>query len=189
MDFNKFDNRKKAEQGSPLQLLDPDTREPITSGGKPCRVIVRGTISKQVQSSIRQRLREQVVQENKTIAGETAEAKALRKADIKVMEDVHQEAVESTLPFVMGFENIERGGEPLDPNNEDDVRWLLNLTFPVIGPELDDKGEPLMDEVEDDETKKMVKRPKLKVMNLPFTKQVQDFAAKLGSEMGNGSTT
>lgn len=187
MDFSQFDNRAVAERGAKLQLKHPDTREPLTNNGQPCLVTVRGAISKPVQTSIRQKLKEQVVSDNKVIVGETPESKALRKAKIRVMEDVHNETVESTLPFMVAVENVARGGELLQ-NTEDDFRWLLNLTFPVIKPELDAEGKPIFDDGVDEEGKP-TKMPRLMVVNLPFTKQIQDFASELGTSLGNDSTT
>jgi hypothetical protein len=182
MDFNKFDNRARAEQGYPLQLLDPETREPLTHQGKPCLVYIRGTISSVVQGAIRQKLKEQVVAENRVIVGESPEAKALRKTPVFVMEDVHKDAVETTIPYVIRLENIPRGAAVLESTSEDDIRWLLNLTFPVVKQDKDSDGNLVFEDGEGG------KRPKLSVVNLPFTKQIQDAASDLGTTLGNDPT-
>ena len=188
MDFSKFDNRSRAEKGAPLHLVDPDTREPLTHEGKACIVYVRGAISHAVQSAIRQKLRDQVRLGAGVLNIPEGPARELaeREANIRVMEDVHEDSVEATLPFIrgLGFENISRGDRPLDPSSDDDLRWFLNLTFPVISIEKDAKGNNVLAVFKDEDGKEEL-RPKVAVMNFPFTKQVQDFAAELGAKLGN----
>ncbi|MBM1887460.1 hypothetical protein JQV99_18840 [Sulfitobacter pseudonitzschiae] len=54
MDFNaNYNTREAAEKGTPMQIVDPWTGEPVMDGDKPCRVIVRGTASRSMQAKMR----------------------------------------------------------------------------------------------------------------------------------------
>ena len=85
MDFNKFDSRAQAETGTPMQILDQWTGEPMMDGDKPCRVILRGSASKTMQAAMRDRQR----------AAMAAHKKGKGDDEARVMEDIHNQLCEA----------------------------------------------------------------------------------------------
>lgn len=162
MDFSKFDNRAAAETGIRLELVDPDTGEPITNDkGKPCAVTVRGVASRTVQAAIRARQKARV---------KKADGK---KPDDRIMEDVHDEMCDAAAPLIVSFENIERDGKACVV--PDDVEWFLDLTFPIMGLVEDEDGDPVLVNGE----------PKFEMKNNPFAKQITEAASKMRAASGN----
>tara|TARA_R110000850_G_scaffold271488_2_gene405839 strand:- start:407 stop:991 length:585 start_codon:yes stop_codon:yes gene_type:complete len=190
MDFSKFDSRAQAEAGTHLHVADPWTGELLDEKGAPCYVIVRGSASKIMQAKMRVKQRA-AVQLSKKKKGD---------GDSRVMEDVHNELCEAAADFIMGFENIERGGRPcslsgselVDVLSEDpdgggefvvtgqvdvtDAMWFLGLSFPEMGAKEDEHGEPILG---NDGT------PEIEMKNNPFAKQVADCAGGQAKHMGN----
>jgi hypothetical protein len=113
MDFTAFDSRAAAEQGRELHLQHPATAEPIFDGDKPCIVIIRGTESREAQAALA-KIRKIKVAEDED-----------KKADEASLEDMHGRLVETAIPLVIGFKNINRGDKPAKA--PDDVEWFLNL--------------------------------------------------------------
>lgn len=163
MDFNKYDSRAQAETGTPMQIMDPWTDEPMMDGDKPCRVIVRGVASKTMQAKMR--AKQKAAMMAKKSKGDDDEA--------RVMEDVHNQLCEGAAPFIVGFENVNRGDVLA---TADDADWFLDLTFPEMGIKEDDNGEPITSE---DGT------PEFEMKNNPFAKQVGEYAGKQANHMGN----
>jgi hypothetical protein len=111
MDFTAFDSRAAAEQGRELHLQHPATAEPIFDGEKPCIVIIRGTESREAQAALA-KIRKMKVADDK-------------EADEASLEDMHGRLVETAIPLVIGFKNIQRGDKPAKA--PEDVEWFLNL--------------------------------------------------------------
>ena len=111
MDFTSFDSRAAAEKGRDLHLAHPATGEPIFDGDNPCIVVIRGTESREAQAQLA-KLRKIKVSEDE-------------KADEASLEDMHQRLVETAVPLVIGFKNINRGDKPATAPA--DVEWFLNL--------------------------------------------------------------
>lgn len=170
MDFSKFDTRGRAERGTPMQILDEWSREPIMDGDKPCRVLVKGIASASFQASQREKLR-------------AASGKA-KKDDTRVMEDVHNSLIADAMPFIAGFENIEHAdGHALEATAED-IRWFLNLSFPIMGPKEDEDGNPVLTDAKDDDGNP-IKVPEVEMKNRPFAIQIIEFASQKANELGN----
>lgn len=161
MDFSKFDNRTAAETGQRLELRDPSTPDGdvLKTGSEPCVVIVRGATAKSVQLAARARAKTKMRKENET----------------RVMEDIHDDLCAAAQPLIVGFENVERDGKPLT-SDIDDIKWFLNLTFPVMDLKRDEYGEPVVSE---DGT------PRFEMSNNPFAKQVTEFSAEQVKQLGN----
>jgi hypothetical protein len=165
MDFSKFDNRAPAETGIAMPLLDPVTREPLASNGKPCAVLVRGVASRVIQQQIREKARAKMA------------ATPNDDAQIACMEDLHEAMIDGAAPFIAGFVNVERNGQPLT-TSADDVRWFLDLTFPIMEPKKDADGNAvIVDGV-----------PQFEMVNLPFAKQIDNFAADQRNFLGNAKS-
>ena len=111
MDFTSFDSRAAAEKGRDLHLVHPATGEPIFDGDNPCIVVIRGTESREAQAQLA-KLRKIKVSEDE-------------KSDEASLEDMHQRLVETAVPLVIGFKNINRGDKPATAPA--DVEWFLNL--------------------------------------------------------------
>lgn len=168
MDFSKFDMRAKAETGQWLHLLHHETGVPIMAGkGKPCRVMVRGVASRSAQGQARERQKARML----ALKGKKSDEQA------RVMEDIHNDLIDSAVPYVVGFENIERGERPLT-SDPDDVRWLLDLTFPIMGPKEDEHGNTVTNAAGE---------PVFEFKNNPFAKQINEFASEQANALGNGS--
>jgi hypothetical protein len=120
MDFGKFDQRGKAEQGEAFPILHPETGEPLGDPDRPSRFIIRGMSARTVQEAERQR----------QLAAMMAKDDAPRALTIGT---AHEETVEAALAFIVGFENAELDGKPLTAA---DARRFLDLSFPRL-----DKGE------------------------------------------------
>jgi hypothetical protein len=168
MDFSVFDNRGPAETGQRLELKDPSVRDgdPLLSGKKPCAVIVRGSTARSVQEQSRARLKQKM-------------AKGKKDDGVQVMEDVHAELCDAAFPLIVGFENIERDSRPLT-TDPDDVRWFLDLTFPIMGVKEDEDGEPIFSPDG---------APRFEMRNSPFAKQVTEFSADQAAALGNGKSS
>lgn len=167
MDFSVFDNRGPAETGQRLELLDPSVREgePLLSGKKPCAVIVRGSTARSVQAAMRARQKAKMV-----------DAKGDKAEEARVMEDVHSDLCDSATALIVGFENIDRDGRPLT-TDADDIKWFLDLTFPIMGVKEDANGDPLLD---------ADGKVQYHMHNNPFAKQITDFSAEQAKSLGNG---
>jgi len=155
MDFTKFDSRARAETGARMQILDEYTRQPIEGAF----VIVRGVASPFLQRAHRAKSQERA-RVRKSGAADAAD---------RVMEDAHNELIDGARPFIVGFEGVEYDGKPF---TVEDARQFLDLTFPDMGLVKDADGETVMVETKDG----MV--PKFELKNLPFAKQVTDFAGE-----------
>ena len=162
MDFNKFDSRALAEVGTPMQIMDPWSGEPMMDGDKPCRVIVRGSASKTMQSLMRSKQRDAMA----------AHKKGKGDDEARVMEDVHNQLCEGAVPFVVGFENVSNGDVPATAA---DAAWFFDLSFPEMGVKEDEDGDPIMEDG----------TPVFEMKNNPFAKQVGEFAGKQSNHMGN----
>jgi len=169
MDFNaNYNSREAAETGTPMQIVDPWSGEPVMDGDKPCRVIVRGTASRSMQAKMR--AKQKAAMASKKAKGDKADG----DEEARVMEDVHMQLCEGAAPFIVGFENVNKGDKPA---TADDAEWFLDLTFPEMGVKLDKNGETVMDK---DGT------PQFEMTNNPFAKQVSEFAGKQANRLGNG---
>ncbi len=166
MDFSKFDNRGPAETGQRLELLDPSMidGEPLLSGNKKCAVIVRGSTARSVQVAMRNR------QKAKMTASKNGKSEEAR-----IMEDVHEDLCDAAAPLIVGFENIEREGRPLAAE-PDDIKWFLDLTFPIMGVKEDEYGEPLLNDSG---------KVQFEMRNNPFARQITEFSAKQALTLGN----
>tara|TARA_R110002020_G_scaffold95937_10_gene230127 strand:+ start:7860 stop:8369 length:510 start_codon:yes stop_codon:yes gene_type:complete len=165
MDFNQFNTRAHAEAGTPMQIVDPWTGEPMMDGDKPCRVIVRGTASKSVQAAMRAKAKAAMM--SKKAKGDDADEEA------RVMEDVHMQLCEGAAPFIVGFENVKNGDKPA---TADDAMWFLDLTFPEMGVKEDGEGNAITDKDGN---------PQFEMKNNPFAKQIGEFAGKQANRLGN----
>lgn len=167
MDFTQFDNRGPAEAGQRLELVDPSVRngETLMDGKKVCAVIVRGSTARSVQMDMRKR------QKAKMTASKNSKSEEAR-----VLEDVHNDLCEGASPLIAGFENIERDGVPLTTDPAD-IKWFLDLTFPIMGVKEDEDGEPIL--TDDGNVQ-------FQMLNNPFAKQIADFSSKQALTLGNG---
>ena len=119
MDFSKFDERGRAEEGTWTDLLDPNTLEPIVDDdGETAQVLVRGTSARSVQKELRKLAK-------------------LKPDDEKTMEAAHNRFIASATPLIAGFKNVNLNDEPVDPKKPE---AFLDLTFPRMGMVEDEDG-------------------------------------------------
>lgn len=149
MDFSQFDQRGRDEIGTPHQILHPDTKEPVVDPdtGLPCMVLVRGPTAPSV-------VRAEVARSRSGMF--TPEA-----AKDMTLPEAHDRAVEVALPFIAGFQNVNRGDQPA---TEADAAWFLGMNMPRIG--TGDDGA-------------------LAILNKPFAQQVLDIVSAQRAALGN----
>jgi hypothetical protein len=118
MDFSQFDERGRDEAGTPHPILHPDTGAPIIDPetGAPCMVLVRGITAPSVVAAEVARSRSGMF---------TPEA-----AKHLTLPEAHDKAVEVALPFIAGFQNVNRGDRPA---TEEDAAWFLGMNMPRLG--------------------------------------------------------
>lgn len=118
MDFSQFDERGRDEAGTPHPILHPDTGAPIIDPetGAPCMVLVRGITAPSVVAAEVARSRSGMF---------TPEA-----AKQLTLPEAHDKAVEVALPFIAGFQNVNRGDRPA---TEEDAAWFLSMNMPRLG--------------------------------------------------------
>ncbi len=166
MDFNaNYNSREAAETGTPMQIVDPWSGEPVMDGDKPCRVIVRGTASRSMQAKMR--AKQKAAMASKKAKGDNTDDEA------RVMEDVHNQLCEGAAPFIFGFENVMNGDKPA---TAEDAMWFLDLTFPEMGVKENADGEQVTDKDGS---------PVFEMKNNPFAKQIGEFAGTQANRMGN----
>jgi hypothetical protein len=168
MDFNKFDSRAKAEAGSPMQIVDAWTGVDLMDGDKPCEVILKGTASASMQAKMR------AVQKAAMMSKKAKSKDGDADEEARVMEDVHNQLCEAAAPFIVGFNNVNKGDKPA---TADDAMWFLNLTFPEMGVKEDADGNTVLNKDGD---------PVFEMSNNPFAKQCSEFASKQANRLGNG---
>jgi len=154
MDISNFDARTAANDEQRMHLRHPATGELLYDGddlGKPCVVLVRGTESRDVQKKLR--------------ALNQSKMKGSKNETDRILADTHEELARTMVPLIVGFENIDRGGKPLEATPAD-IEWFLNLQ--LIG---------LQRDGDDD-----------KADDLSFLGQVAKFASDRENYLGNGST-
>lgn len=148
MDFSRFDQRGRDEAGVPFPILHPESGEPVVDpdSGLPCMVLVRGPTAPSVTKAEAARFRAGVL---------TAEDAAQ-----KSLAEIHDYSVEVALPYIAGFENVNRGDRPA---TEADAAWFLSLNFPRI----EKVGE------------------EYRIANKTFAKQINDRIAEAREQLGN----
>lgn len=131
MDFSKFDARERSETGHPVDLVYPDTGEPIIDdSGAHCRVLVYGPASRKIQAETR-KLRLAAMQAKDDVA-----------KGIIVAEDFHSQLNETAALYIAGFENVSRGDTPCTTSKED-LQWFFDRGFPLFGQKADGSGMEL----------------------------------------------
>ena len=113
MDFSKFDERTKADRGEWVDMLDPETLEPLMDEGKPAQMLILGQAGNRVQDALHDR----------AVAGA-----GKTKEDVVSMKKTHQELVATASIYIGGFRNVEINGE--DMSDASNAERVLDLTFP-----------------------------------------------------------
>lgn len=101
MDFVAIDMKKASDTGAFLHLRHPSTGKLLYSDGEPVGVHVRGKESPAVQSRVKSAQRRRVTNDSDEDFG-----------------------LGYLVSLVIGFENIERDGKPLEPTDES-IRWFF----------------------------------------------------------------
>lgn len=152
MEFTNLDTRARDDSGYAVDLLHPETGETIRDEKGAAKVIIYGQASRTAQAKVAEMLRA------KMTSDDTDQSSA-----IETMEAAHQATIDAALPFIAGFENVQRDGRALTGSDED-VRWFLDLSF------------PRMSEVDG----------VYSLVNKPFASQVLEAVKKRADALGNG---
>ncbi|WP_406646854.1 hypothetical protein QEZ52_00275 [Aliisedimentitalea scapharcae] len=172
MDMSVFNGRKRAEDGIFLQLRHPFTDEPIEEKGEPVGFVVRGSAAPSVQARLKE------MQKKVESADDDEDRDAL-------MEAMHSAQIEGAMPFIISARNMELGDKPVE--TEEQIREILNMTFPQMDFAKDADGNVRQVVVKDDEGNE-TRAPQFDITNKTFAQQVidaaQDGARFLGETSG-----
>lgn len=160
MDVSFLNSRKKAEEGVFLALKHPYTDVPLGEGEKAPGFLIRGEASPSAQKRMAE------MQKN------------AEKADADdqgaVLEEMHKSFIDTALDFIIEARNLENEGKAV--STPDEIRAVLDMTFPEMGATLDENGSPIMQEIKgkDGET---ISAPKFELKNKTFAMQVNQAAS------------
>lgn len=129
MDFMKqYDARGAAEIARKVPILDKDTGEHITNGGKGCYMLIKGSSSRSVQAQMRAEAMEdrRAKAEREKAAGKSAKGKAEPEDDDATVQRLHEQLVKAAVRLCDGFENV----QTLDENGK--VRGLTKSDAPAF---------------------------------------------------------
>ena len=159
MDVSFLNSRKNAELGVFMPLCHPYTGVPLGSDDKAPGFLVRGEAAPSVQKRF--------AEMQKDAEGADAEDKDA------ILEKMHNSLIDTALDYIIEPRNLENDGKPVSTDEE--IRAVLDMTFPEMGTALDANGLPIMQDVDgkDGET---ISVPKFELKNTTFAMQVNKFA-------------
>ncbi len=159
MDISHFDQRGKAEEGIFVPLCEPfKDGKPIGKGDDAPGFMVRGIASRSAQDRLAE-------MQKAASEDETDEQAA--------MERVHQNLIEAAMRYIISPKNIEANGRLI--SSDEDVRKVLDMTFPEVKLVRSDDGTVLTMEATTKDGDK-ISVPRFEVTNWPFAQQVIDAA-------------
>ena len=159
VDISNLDERTKADTGVWVDMLHPETLEPITGEDDKgetitAQMLIFGQAGRDVQDKLHEAAKAKVsVTDN--------EPKSMKKA--------HETLVESALIYVGGFRNLDANGEDLSDVKH--VARVLDMTFP----RMEIKEGSIV----------TVEGPQFVMANKPFALQAIEAASKQGLLLGN----
>lgn len=160
MDVSFLNTRKNAEEGIFLPLVHPYTQEPLGEGEKAPGFVIRGEAAPSVQKRVAE------MQSN-------AE-KAVSEEQGAILEEMHRSLIDAAMDYIVAAKNLENEGKAV--STPDEIRAVLDMTFPDMGPAVDQNGNALTQETEDEDGKK-ISVPKFELKNKTFAMQVTQAAA------------
>lgn len=161
VNISELDERSKADKGTWIDMLHPETQEPLTAKDEAtgetvtAQMLIYGQAGRDVQDQLH----------------EMAKAKAASKdEEPQSMKKAHEQLVETASVYIGGFRNVSSNeGDLSDASN---VKKVLDMTFPrmeiVEGSALNAGG------------------PKFRMANKPFALQAIEAASQQGKLLGNG---
>lgn len=159
MDFLKFDERTRADEGVWVDMMHPNTGEPlIEDNGEPVQVHVRGSASRIVQQSLH----------------DHAQRESKNKTEKQSMEGVHQKLMSAAKPLIIGFKNVYLGDVAVDAST---AGKFLDLTFPQMGIKQDEDGNKV---------KNPDGSFVYEMVNKPFAVQIIEASSDHDRFLGNG---
>lgn len=192
MEISHLNSRKRAEEGIFVPMCDTITGEPVDGkgtleDGSP-GWMVRGFASKTVQDELTKLSRESA----KKRAAEKKKAGKVAMEDSEDFDEVvaarlklHNSLIDNAMRYVI--EAVNQKNEGVEPKTPEEIRAVLDMTFPVVEAETDEDGELIMIEgtIKGDDGEDVPTRlPSIAMTNTPFAKQIingaEDHARFLG---------
>lgn len=159
IDISGLDERTKADEGEWVDMLHPETGDPITGKGKDgkevtAQMLIFGQAGREVQDKLHE------IQKSR--AGK-------KDNEPRTMKRSHDDLVAQAVVYIGGFRNLEANGEDL--SDASNARRVLDMTF------------PRMELIEGSAAS--INGPQFKMANTPFAVQAINAASKQGEALGN----
>ena len=165
MDMNKLNSRQKQEDGVFVPLRDQYSGEPINPGPDAPGFLVRGIAARSVQMRLAE------------AALAAKQAKKAGKTDDEiataVLENLHATQIDAAMKYIIEARNMTIGEVPVE--TPDQIRAVLDMTFPDMQVAKDDDGEPILTTMKDDAGKDMMV-PKFEMVGTTYAGQVIEAA-------------
>lgn len=177
MDFAAFNERKSAEKGLFVVLNHPYEDEPTPLGED--GFFVRGAASETYQAA----LAEEMFSEVEADIEEGDSAEKIKKS-LETM--AHEKDVDAALKLIISANpEMQYDGKPVGSDPEQ-IRAVLNCTFPEMRVATDDDGKPKMRTVTGKDGEK-IEIPQFEQANKTFAAQVIQAAGKRSAFFGSTS--
>jgi len=168
MDMNKFNSRQLQEDGIFVPLCWQWTGEVIGTGDDAPGFLVRGIAAKSVQmrlaeASLAAKQSAQAIKRAK-VSGKTEEE--IAKA---VLEDMHANQIEAAMKYIIEARNMTLDEVPV--KTPDQIRAVLNMTFPDMQVAKDADGKPMWTTMKDEDGNDIIV-PQFEVVGSTYAGQV-----------------
>lgn len=165
MDMSKRNSRQLQEDGIFVPLCDQYTAEPINPGPDAPGFLVRGIAARSVQMRLAE------------AALAAKQAKKAGKTDDEiataVLEHMHATQIDAAMKYIIEARNMTIGEVPV--KTPDQIRAVLDMTFPDMQVAKDDAGKPILTTMKDDAGKDMMV-PKFEMVGSTYAGQVIEAA-------------
>ena len=167
MDMSTRNSRQLQEDGVFVPLCDQYSGEPINPGPDAPGFLVRGIAARSVQMRLAE------------AALAAKQAKKAGKTDDEiataVLENMHATQIDAAMKYIIEARNMTIGEVPV--TTPDQIRAVLDMTFPDMQVAKDDAGNPILTTMKDDAGKDMMV-PKFEMVGTTYAGQVIEAAEK-----------
>jgi len=165
MDMNKLNSRQLQEDGVFVPLCDQYSGEPIDTGKDAPGFLVRGIAARSVQMRLAEAA---LAAKQAKKSGKTDE-----EVTIAVLEKMHATQIDAAMKYIIEARNMTIGDDPV--KTPEQIRAVLDMTFPDMQVAKDDAGKHIMTTMKDDDGKDMVV-PKFEMVGVTYAGQVIEAA-------------
>jgi len=177
MDMNTRNSRQLQEDGVFVPLCDQYTGDPIDPGPKAPGFLVRGIAARSVQMRFAE------------AALAAKQAKKAGRTDDEVaqaaLEKMHAAQIDAAMKYIIDARNMTIGVDPV--TTPEQIRAVLDMTFPDMQLAKDDAGKPVMTTMKDDDGND-VTVPKFEIVGMTYAGQVIEAAENQRNFLGRQPT-